>query len=216
MLRREVESLLAYEQGAASFMETPAVEITARRQRGELDTPLVGRTLGHYHVESLLGAGGMGEVYLARDPRLERAVALKILPPDLTGDADRLQRFVREAKAASALNHPNVATIYDIGESAGLRFIVMEYIEGQTLAEQMAGRPLAVAEIVDIALQVADALEAAHAKGINNADRPRLNPLSPVQPEDQHAEPAAGIERVVEVGVAGVCLKNPRACARSS
>ena len=163
-LRSEVQELLAYEQHAASFMETPAVEIAAKSMHGEPD-PLIGRSLGHYCVESLLGAGGMGEVYLARDPRLERRVALKILPPDLIGDVDRLQRFTREAKAASALNHPNVATIHDIGESVGVRFIVMEYVEGHTLAEKIAGGSLAVAEILDIAVQVADALDAAHAKG---------------------------------------------------
>ena len=169
-LRRDVQSLLAYEEDAASFMESPAVEVTARSVSGGLDTQLVGRTLSHYQVESLLGAGGMGEVYLARDPRLERAVALKILPPDLAFDADRMQRFVREARAASALNHPNVATIHDIGESAGVRFIVMEYVEGQTLAARIADRPLTSTEILHIGAQVADALDAAHAKGITHRD----------------------------------------------
>ena len=171
-LRGEVESLLAYEPSAESFMESPALEVAARSVTPEPSLPLVGRTLGHYRVESLLGAGGMGEVYLALDPRLERAVALKILPPDLTDDADRLQRFMREAKAASALNHPNVATVYDIGESASdaLHFIAMEYVEGQTLAELMASRPLTATEIVDIGLQVVDALDAAHAKGITHRD----------------------------------------------
>jgi non-specific serine/threonine protein kinase len=109
-------------------------------------------------------------VYLARDPRLERSVALKILPRDLAFESDRMQRFVREARAASALNHPNVATIHDIGESDGVRFIVMEYVEGQTIAARLAGPPLTVAEIVDIAIQVADALDAAHAKGITHRD----------------------------------------------
>ena len=169
-LRREVESLLAYEPVASSFMEAPAVDIAAKSLHGRLDAPLVGQTLSHYHVESLLGAGGMGEVYLARDPRLERAVALKILPPDLALDADRMERFSREAKAASALNHPNVATIYDIGQSDALHFIAMEYVEGHTLAEQIAGGPLAVAKILDIAVQAADALDDAHAKGIIHRD----------------------------------------------
>src|SRR6185503_4014026 len=148
-LRREVESLLAYEEDAERFMESPALEVTARNISQDRDTRLVGRTLTHYQVQSLLGAGGMGEVYLARDPRLDRAVALKILPPDLAFDADRMQRFTREAKAASALNHPNVATIYDVGESDGVRFIVMEYVEGETLARKIAGGPLPVTEIVD-------------------------------------------------------------------
>src|SRR5262245_4038734 len=169
-LRREVESLLSYESDAEPFMEAPAVDVAAKSVSRDFNMPVVGRTLGHYRVESLLGAGGMGRVYLAFDPRLDRVVALKILPPDLIGDVDRLQRFTREAKAASALNHPNVATIHDIGESAGVRFIVMEYVEGHTLAEKIVGGSLAVAEILDIAVQVADALDAAHAKGITHRD----------------------------------------------
>ena len=133
-------------------------------------TTLVGRVLGHYHIVSFLGAGGMGEVYLAQDPRLDRTVALKILPADLASDPDRMQRFTREAKAASALNHPNVAIIHDVGESDGIRFIVMEHVEGQTLATKIAGRALAVGDVIDIAVQVADALDAAHSKGITHRD----------------------------------------------
>ena len=112
----------------------------------------------------------MGEVYLARDPRLDRTVAIKILPGDLAGDPERMQRFEREARAASALNHPNVATIYDVGESDGLRFIVMEHVEGETVAARVAGRPLVPAAVVDIAVQAADALDVAHAKGITHRD----------------------------------------------
>ena len=100
----------------------------------------------------------MGEVYLAHDPRLDRTVALKILPGELAADADRMQRFTREAKAASALNHPNVATIYDVGESDGISFIVMEHVEGETLQERIGGR-LTPSEVVDIAVQAADALD---------------------------------------------------------
>jgi eukaryotic-like serine/threonine-protein kinase len=111
-----------------SFLESPAVAVPATNV-DQQSSALVGRTLGHYLVESLLGSGGMGEVFLARDPRLDRAVALKILPPDVALDADRIQRFTREARAASALNHPNVAIIHDIGESDGVRFIVMEYVD---------------------------------------------------------------------------------------
>jgi len=169
-LRREVESLLAHEEEAERFLESPALEVAARNVSEDRDARLVGRTLSHYRVQSLLGAGGMGEVYLARDPRLDRAVALKILPLDLAFDGDRLQRFTREAKAASALNHPNVATIYDVGESEGVRFIAMEHVEGETLATRIAGRALATRDIVDIGAQVADALDAAHAKGITHRD----------------------------------------------
>ena len=169
-LRREVQSLLAYEEEAESFMETPALEVTASVWSEEEDETLVGRVLSHYHIVSFLGAGGMGEVYLAQDPRLDRTVALKILPADLASDPDRMQRFAREAKAASALNHPNVAIIHDVGESDGIRFIVMEHVEGQTLATKIAGRALAVGDVIDIALQVADALDAAHSKGITHRD----------------------------------------------
>src|SRR4029434_518821 len=132
-LRREVDSLLSYQTAAEPFLESPALEVAARSADDQPSMPLVGQTLGPYQIESLLGRGGMGEVYLARDPRLERPVALKLLSPDLARDADRMARFSREAKAASALNHPNVATIHDIGESHGVRFIVMEYVEGHTL-----------------------------------------------------------------------------------
>jgi non-specific serine/threonine protein kinase len=169
-LRREVESLLAYDDRAASFMEAPAIDVAATNAVNDDSTSLVGRTLAHFHVEAQLGAGGMGEVYLARDPRLDRAVALKVLPPDVAADIDRMQRFAREAKAASALNHPNVATIHDIGESDSVRFIVMEYVEGQTLAQRLANQSLTVREVIDVALQVADALEVAHGKGITHRD----------------------------------------------
>jgi tetratricopeptide (TPR) repeat protein len=111
----------------------------------------------------------MGEVYLARDPRLDRTVALKILPEELAADADRMQRFTREAKAASALNHPNVATIYDVGESDGIPFIVMEHVEGETLLARISRR-MTPPEVVDIAVQAADALDLAHAKGITHRD----------------------------------------------
>src|SRR5438105_2133780 len=116
------------------------------------------RQLGHYVLLSQLGAGGMGEVYLARDTRLNRTAAIKILRPDIAADKDRIQRFIREAKAASALNHPNVATIYDVGEADGVNFIAMEYVEGKTLAAKIDGHALDSAEIVAIGIQVADAL----------------------------------------------------------
>jgi serine/threonine protein kinase len=167
-LRREVHSLLTYATDAESFLERPAMEITTAPS-SDSDATLVGSTVSHYQVLSLLGAGGMGEVYLARDSRLERTVALKILPADLAGDPERMMRFAREARAASALNHPNVATIYDVGESDGIHFIVMERIEGETVAGRI-GRPLRPSEVVDIAVQAADALDVAHAKGITHRD----------------------------------------------
>ena len=168
-LRREVQSLLTYAREAESFLERPAVDVAPTGPSGPCETALVGRTVSHYQVLSLLGAGGMGEVYLARDARLDRTVALKILPGDLAVDPDRMLRFAREAKAASALNHPNVATIYDVGESDGIHFIVMEHVEGETIAARI-GRPLTPSEIVDVAVQAADALDVAHAKGITHRD----------------------------------------------
>jgi len=167
---REVQSLLAYEADAESFLERPAMDLTSRSSSEPHENTLAGKTLSHYQVVSLLGAGGMGEVYLARDPRLERTVAIKVLPGDLAGDPERMQRFEREARAASALNHPNVATIYDVGESDGVHFIVMELVEGETVAARVAGRPLVPAAVVDIAVQAADALDVAHAKGITHRD----------------------------------------------
>lgn len=168
-LRREVQSLLRYAAEAESFLERPAVDIAPTPPGESHEATLVGRTISHYQVLSLLGVGGMGEVYLARDPRLERTVAVKILPGELAADADRMQRFRREAKAASALNHPNVATIHDVGESDGIHFIVMEHVEGETLAARI-GRQLTPSEVVDIAVQAADALDVAHAKGITHRD----------------------------------------------
>jgi two-component system, LytTR family, response regulator len=131
---------------------------------------LLGKVLSHYRITSRLGAGGMGEVYLAQDLNLDRPLALKILPPEVAQDPDRMRRFMQEAKTASALSHPNVAHVFDIGEAAGVSFLAMEYIEGQTLTARIAGAPLPVDEAIDIAMQVADALDAAHAKGIVHRD----------------------------------------------
>src|SRR6266540_4367918 len=167
---RDVQSLLSYEADAESFLERPAMDLARRSSSEPHENTLTGRTLSHYQVVSLLGAGGMGEVYLARDPRLDRTVAIKILPGDLAEDPERMQRFEREARAASALNHPNVATIYDVGESDGVHFIVMEHVEGETVAARVAGRSLLPAAVVDIAVQAADALDVAHAKGITHRD----------------------------------------------
>jgi len=129
-----------------------------------------GAILAHYRIVSRLGAGGMGEVFLAEDTRLHRKVALKVLLPDLAQDADRLARFVQEAQAASALSHPNAAHIYEIGEAGGSHYLAMEYIEGQTLESRLHGEPLPVSEIIGIGSQVADALDAAHARGIAHRD----------------------------------------------
>ena len=134
------------------------------------DQVLVGKQIGAYKITSLLGAGGMGEVYRAEDTRLGRTVAVKVLPRELAQDEERLHRFVREARAASALNHANVAHIYEIGQSDGLHFIAMEYVEGQSLAQKMSGQPLDLDEVLTIGVQAADALDEAHRKGIIHRD----------------------------------------------
>src|SRR5262245_25256897 len=169
-LRSEVESLLANQSQAESLLETPVMEVAAKALADDQNSSMTGHSLGSYQILSLLGAGGMGEVYSARDTRLDRTVALKILPAEVAADAERMRRFVREAKAASALNHPHVATIYEIGEVGGVNFIAMEYIEGRTLAAEINGCPLDAAKIIEIGIQIADAFDEAHSKGITHRD----------------------------------------------
>jgi serine/threonine protein kinase len=161
----KVKSLLAYEEEARALLEEPVAEAVTRKL-----AVVRGMRLGHYEVTDLIGAGGMGEVYRARDMRLGREVAIKVLPDAAAGDADQRRRFEREARAAAALNHPNIATIHEIGEHEGTRFIAMELVEGRTLKEVLEDGPLSVRETLPLATQIAAGLAKAHAAGIVHRD----------------------------------------------
>jgi eukaryotic-like serine/threonine-protein kinase len=187
-LRKQVEALLAAHDEAGSFIESPAMEVEARgvaADQGSAGTAMgTGETVSHYRIISPLGSGGMGDVYLAQDTVLGRQVALKLLPADFTGDTHRVRRFEQEARAASALNHPNIITIYEIGQFDGRHFIATEFIDGQTLRQRISGshshttgdggrasgRHLKLSEILSVAIQTADALAAAHDAGIVHRD----------------------------------------------
>ncbi len=181
-LEREVRSLLASQQQAASFLESPAIEVAAQAlagqggdrfsldSQGRADSLTAGAKLGSYEILAALGAGGMGEVYRARDTRLERSVAIKILPSAFSADVERLHRFEREARLASGLNHPNIVTIYELGQDGSTRYIAMELIEGKTLAELLAAGPLPIRNAIEIAAQIAEGLAKAHEAGIAHRD----------------------------------------------
>jgi serine/threonine protein kinase/WD40 repeat protein len=170
-LRREVESLLAYESAAVRFLETPAADVMAVAfGSAPAESMRMGRQLGPYTILAPLGAGGMGEVYRAHDSKLGRDVAVKILPSHFTADPERRSRFAREARLLATLNHPHVGAIYGLEEIDGVTALILELLEGPTLADRLAHGPLPIADALAIARQIAEALEAAHEKGIVHRD----------------------------------------------
>jgi serine/threonine protein kinase/Tol biopolymer transport system component len=169
-LRREVESLLAQPGSAEGFLEGGAFAAAAHLASEGAHANLTGRRLGSYHVQSRLGAGGMGEVYRARDGKLGRDVAIKILPPAFTNDPERLKRFEREARMLAALNHPNIGAIYGLEDADGMRALVLELVDGETLADRIDRGALSLKDAVSIARQIAEALDAAHERGIVHRD----------------------------------------------
>jgi Tol biopolymer transport system component len=197
-LLNEVQSLLAHGDDASTFLNLPALEFLAGADGSAEQGPanlLIGRQVGAYRIVSLLGVGGMGEVYRARDSRLSRDVAIKILPEIFASDPDRLARFEREARMLAALNHPHIASIYGFEESSGYRGLVLELVEGPTLNEMIGARPqsaLGIDESLRIARQIAEALEAAHARGIIHRD---------LKPANIKVAPG-GVVKILDFGLA--------------
>ena len=169
-LRREVESLLAQQPQAESLVEAPALGVTAQAKAETRARSMVGRQLGAYKILSLLGAGGMGEVYRAKDTRLDRTVAIKVLPSEVSDKPEMRQRFEREARVISSLSHPHICALYDIGRQDDVDFLVMEYLEGETLADRLAKAALPIDQALRFAVEIADALDQAHRHGVVHRD----------------------------------------------
>src|SRR5213595_2705965 len=192
LLRRKVEALLASRQRVGSFIETSAAGIATRIIENGQDDLLIGQTFGHYKISKRIGSGGMGEVYLATDVKAGRKAALKLLPMRFTGDAERLKRFQQEAHAVVALNHPNILTVYEIGEDHSTHYIASELIEGETLRQRLARGRMELTAAIDVAIQAATALAAAHERGIVHRD---------IKPENIMLRPD-GYVKVLDFGIA--------------
>ena len=192
-----VESLIAAHETPDSLIDSPAVEAAAGLIVDTRPALVAGQTAGHYVIVAPLGKGGMGEVYLASDTKLDRKVALKLLPTRFTNHKDLLRRFIQEAKAASSLNHPNIITIHEIGETNGVHFIATEFIEGQTLKQLMQSTCLKLSEVLDFSIQVASALQAAHAAGLVHRD---------IKPENVMVR-SDGYVKVLDFGLAKLTQK---------
>jgi serine/threonine protein kinase/Flp pilus assembly protein TadD len=197
-LRREVESLIASYEQAENFIESPAFEAAPDLLLDDADA-LVGGNLGHYRIESVLGVGGMGVVYLAHDERLGRKVGLKLLPRSLVADEAQLERLKREARTASALNHPNIVTIHEIGEVDGTHYIATEFIDGTTLRQRIAKGPVPPNEALEIAVQIASALSVAHTAGVVHRD---------IKPENIMLR-RDGYAKVLDFGIAKLTEQQP-------
>jgi serine/threonine protein kinase len=191
-LRVQVEKLLHNHVDAGEFLSRPAIDVAAALLAKNQTTSMVGTQISHYSILSLLGVGGMGEVYLAKDTRLNRSVALKILPRTVAADVPRLRRFEQEAFAVSTLNHPNILTIFEFGAEGETHFIASEFVQGETLRERIQRDQPALSETLDLTLQIASALHAAHEVGIIHRD---------VKPENIMVRPD-GIIKVLDFGLA--------------
>ena len=198
-LRREIETLITFHDEAQSFIETPPGDVAAELLDCYQAKFRAGQRIDNYRIMGRLGSGGMGEVYLAEDTRLNRKIALKVLPSQFTISAEHVSRFQQEARAASALNHPNIVTIYEICQSNSAHFIATEFIDGVTLRDHLTRADMTLAEVLDVAAQVASALTAAHEAGIVHRD---------IKPENIMLR-GDGFVKVLDFGLAKLAPNNP-------
>jgi Tol biopolymer transport system component len=205
-LRQEVESLLNHDSQREGWIDARALDIAAQALASTPSKTWIGREVLHYQVLSLLGRGGMGEVYRARDLKLKREVAIKILPDEFARDPERVSRFRREAEVLASLNHPNIAAIYDFEEAGGLRFLVLELVDGETLADRLNRGPIPVREALGIAKDICEALEAAHEKGVVHRDLKPANVKITVDGQVKVLD--FGLAKALEIAPANPALSN--------